>query len=213
MTAPRMLLVGAGGHAAACIDVIECRGQFSIGGCVDVAWVQGATVLGHAVLGDDAALPALRAAHDAALVAIGHAGDTASRRRLVATLEQLGYDLPTIVSSRAHVSRHAVVGRGTIVMHDAVIGPSARIGAHCIVNTRALVEHDVIVGDECHVATGAILNGGVQLGTGVFVGSGAVIRPGVRVHDGAFIAMGARVVRDVAAYERVPALATATVTR
>lgn len=203
MTRPRILLVGAGGHARACIDVIECEGRFTIGGCIDAAVSAGATVLGHAVLGDDASLAALRATYDVALVAIGHVGDCAPRRRLVAALEQQGYALPTIVSPRAHVSRHATVGRGTIVMHDAVIGPSARVGSHCIVNTRALIEHDATVGDDCHVATGAILNGGVRLGAGVFVGSGAVIRPGVQVHDGAFITMGARVLRDVTAAQRV----------
>lgn len=212
MSALRILLVGGGGHARACIDVIESTERFTIGGCVNAVFVAGDTVLGYPVLGDDDALATLRANHDAALVAIGHIGDTAIRRRLVATLDQLGYNLPTIISPRAHVSRHAEVGRGTIVMHDVVIGPNARVGSHCIVNTRALIEHDAIVGDDCHIATGAILNGGVRMGTGVFVGSGAVIRPGVQVHDGAFITMGARVTRDVTAYERVPANALLQVT-
>lgn len=203
MSAPRILLVGAGGHARACIDVIESTKQLTIGGCVNAVFVASDTVLGYPVLGDDDALAALRVNHDAALVAIGHIGDTAIRRRLVATLDQLGYNLPPIISPRAHVSRHAEVGRGTIVMHDVVIGPNARVGSHCIVNTRALIEHDAIVGDDCHIATGAILNGGVRIGTGVFVGSGAVIRPGVQVHDGAFIAMGALVTHDITACERV----------
>lgn len=207
MSVPRILLVGAGGHARACIDVIESTARFTIGGCVNAVFVAGATVLGHPVLGDDDALAALRATHDAALIAIGHLGDSFARRRMVATLVQLGFDLPTIISPRAHVSRHADVDRGTIVMHDVVIGPNARVGSHSIVNTRALIEHDVIVGDDCHIATGAILNGGVRIGRGAFVGSGAVIRPGVQVHEGAFITMGARVTCDVAAYERDPAKA------
>jgi sugar O-acyltransferase (sialic acid O-acetyltransferase NeuD family) len=213
MTTPRILLVGAGGHARACIDVIECAGRFTIGGCIDAAFVDGATVLGYPLLGDDAALPAQRATHDAALVAIGHVGDTAIRRRMAATLSRLGFDLPTIISPRAHVARSASIGCGTVVMHDVVIGPVASVGAHCIVNTRAMIEHDAIIGDDCHVATGAIINGGVRIGRGVFVGSGAVIRPGVEVQDGAFIAMGARVTRDVAAEERVPAKALLRVTR
>lgn len=205
MSAPRILLVGGGGHARACIDVIESTGRYTIGGSVNAVFVTGETVLGYPVLGDDDALTTLRATHDAALIAIGHVGDTSGRRRMVTVLEQLGFELPTIISPRAHVSRHARVGRGTIVMHDAVLGPNVTVAAHCIVNTRALLEHDVIVGDHCHVATGAILNGGVRIGADVFVGSGAVIRPGVQVHEGAFITMGAGVARDVAAHARVPA--------
>lgn len=210
MSGGTLVIVGAGGHARACLDVLEAEGRWQVAGFVGRADEVGTTVLGLPVLGTDDDLDALRREHDAALVAIGQLTDPAPRRRLAARLRAGGWALPVVVSPRAHVSRHARVGAGTIVMHDAVVNAGARIGTGCIVNTRALVEHDVVVGDDCHLATGVILNGGVRVGDGVFVGSGTIVRPGVVLHDGAVVAMGQRVTRDCAAGAWLPPRAATT---
>lgn len=199
-----LVIVGAGGHARACLDVLEAEGRWRVAGFIGRDEEVGTTVLGLPVLGSDDDLAVLRASHDAALVAVGQLTDPTPRRRIAARLRATGWALPTVVSPRAHVSRHAHVGAGTIVMHDAVVNAGARIGANCIVNTRALVEHDAIVGDDCHLATGVILNGGVRVGDGVFVGSGTIVRPGVSVHDGAVLAMGQCVTRDCPAGAWLP---------
>ena len=62
--------------------------------------------------------------------------------------------MPTVVSPRAYLSRHARVGGGTTVMHEAIVNCSAEIGENCIINTKALVEHDAKVGNHTHIATG-----------------------------------------------------------
>lgn len=209
MTRPTLVIVGAGGHARACLDVVEAEGRWAVAGFVERAGATTREVLGLPVLGTDDDLDALRREHGAALVALGQLTDPAPRRRLAARLRDGGWTLPTIVSPRAHVSRHARIGAGTIVMHDAIVNAGARVGANGILNTRVLVEHDVVVGDDCHLATGVILNGGVRVGDGVFVGSGTIVRPGVVLHDGAVVAMGQRVTRDCAAGAWLPPRAVA----
>ena len=49
MSGERILLVGAGGHAMACIDVIELEGRFVVAGLVGEEREVGSHVLGYAV--------------------------------------------------------------------------------------------------------------------------------------------------------------------
>lgn len=197
MTEP-LLLVGAGGHARACIDVIEQEGRFKIVGILGVSAEVGTQVLGYPVVGTDSDLPALRASASHALVTVGQIKSAAVRVKVFETLRNLAYALPVVVSPRAYVSRHANVGAGTIVMHGAVVNAGATVGENCILNTQSLVEHDVVIGDHCHVATSAAVNGGVRIGSETFVGSGAAIRQGITVGARCIIGMGYSVLRDCA---------------
>jgi sugar O-acyltransferase (sialic acid O-acetyltransferase NeuD family) len=196
MTAHPILLAGAGGHARACLDVIEQAGSFTIGGLVGSADEVGRDVLGYPVLGTDADLAALAATYRLGLVAVGQIKTPEVRIRLFDALKAHGYAAPAIVSPRGYVSAHALIGEGTIVMHGAIVNAGARVGRNCIINSRALIEHDTVVGDHCHIATGASVNSGVTIGSGTFVGSGATVRQGVRIGDRCVIGMAQRVLAD-----------------
>jgi sugar O-acyltransferase (sialic acid O-acetyltransferase NeuD family) len=191
-----ILLAGAGGHARACIDVIESHGGFTVAGLVGTASEVGKQVLGYSVLGtdDDLAGPLAHYAH--ALVAVGHIRTPEPRMHLFALLQSLGFTLPAIVSPLAHVSRHATLGAGTIVMHGAIVNAGAVVGCNCIINSHSLVEHDAAIGDHCHIATAAVINGGVQVGAGSFIGSNAALREGVRVGERCTIGMGEQLLDD-----------------
>jgi sugar O-acyltransferase (sialic acid O-acetyltransferase NeuD family) len=199
-----ILLVGAGGHARACIDVIETHGKFAIAGLVGQPHEVGSAVLGYRVIGQDADLPALVKHYPRALVTVGQIKTAEPRLRLFAWLERLGCECPQIVSPRAHVSRHATVGAGTIVMHGAVVNAAAIIGRNGIINTQSLIEHDTHVGDHCHVSTGALLNSGVRVGHRTFIGSGTSVRQGIVIGDDCVIGMGQRVLADCSSGARVP---------
>ncbi len=204
MSQPRLLLVGAGGHARACIDVIESTSAWTIIGLVGLVSEVGTCVLGYPVLGDDTELPSLLARCDAALVTVGQIKSADARRSLFAHIESAGRVPSAIVSPRAHVSRHAVIGHGTIVMHGAVVNASARVGCNGILNTLSLVEHDVVVGDHCHVSTHAAINSGVIVGEGTFLGSGSLVRQGLHIGAGSVIGMGQCVVKDCPPGTRLP---------
>jgi sugar O-acyltransferase (sialic acid O-acetyltransferase NeuD family) len=200
-----VLLVGAGGHASACIDVIETDGRFTVVGLVGAGAQVGERVLGYPVLGTDEDLPALAERHPTALVAVGHIQTAEPRIRLFERLRQLKCELPVIVSPLAHVSKHATLGAGTIVMHGAVINAGAVVGCNCIINSQALVEHDTHIGDHCHIATAAVLNGGVRVGTGTFVGSNATVRQNVSIGERCLIGMGESLLADCEAGTITPA--------
>jgi sugar O-acyltransferase (sialic acid O-acetyltransferase NeuD family) len=187
MNKPQIILIGAGGHCRSCIDVIEMEDKFIVAGVIDRPDSGLTSVFGYPVLGEDADLPGLRKKYDFALVAVGQIKSSALRIQLFERLRSLGFQLPVIQSSRAYVSKHAKVGAGTIVMHDALINAGASVGENCIINSKALIEHDAIVGSHCHISTGAIVNGEVRIGARTFFGSNAVCVHGISIPEGSFI--------------------------
>jgi sugar O-acyltransferase (sialic acid O-acetyltransferase NeuD family) len=206
LSTEQILLVGAGGHARASIDVLEQAAQFSVAGLAGLPNQVGTSVLGYPVVGTDADLARLRAQYAYALVVVGQIKSPEPRIRLFDLLLLHGYTLPVVVSPHAHVSRHATVGAGSIVMHGAVVNASAVVGRNCILNSQSLVEHDAVIGDHCHVATAAAINSGVSVGAATFVGSNSCIRQGIRIGERCVIGMGQRVLADCAAGTQLPGI-------
>ncbi len=195
----QLLLIGGGGHAAACIDVLRLSGIFSIAGFVDPALEPGTNCFGYPVLGRDEDLPALARLYPNAFITVGQIKTPTVRMRLFATLAALGCNLPRIVSPLAHAADSANLGAGTIVMHFALVNAYARVGKNCIVNTRAVIEHECHIGDHCHIAVGAVVCGNVTVEDGVFIGAGAVCRQGIHIGAGAVIGCGTTVLTDIPA--------------
>jgi len=196
MNKPNIILIGAGGHAHSCIDVIEQQNQFKIAGLVGMPAEMHDQHLGYKVIGTDDDLPELVTEYDYALISLGQIHSSESRLRLYQQAIKVGFQLPVIVAPTAYVSRHAVIGAGSIVMHGAIVNAGAKVGANCIINDKALIEHDVVVDDTCHISTGVILNGGVHIGSGSFIGSGSVIKEGVNIGKCSIVGMGIAVRHD-----------------
>ena len=191
-----LLLIGGGGHCRACIDVIELQGDYRIAGIVERPGEEH-RVAGYPVLGSDDDLPRLLRDTRWALITLGMSHGAERRRELYHQVRASNGRLATIVSPLAHLSRHARLGEGSIIMHQALVNAGARIGANTIINSQALVEHDSTVGDHCHIATGARINGGCRIGDGSLIGSGATILPGRCIAPGSRIGAGAVVTRDI----------------
>lgn len=199
-----ILLIGAGGHARACIDVIEREQRFAIAGLIGTASEVGKRVLDYPVIGIDADLEDALAEIGRALIAVGQIKTPETRIRLFDIAEKSGCALPVIVSPHAYVSRHSTVGDGSIVMHGALVNAGARIGRNCILNSQSLVEHDSVVGDNCHIATAAAVNSGVSIGGGTFVGSNSSVRQGLTIGERCVIGMGQRVLSNCAPGTQLP---------
>lgn len=197
-----IILIGAGGHSSACIDVIEQHGEFHIEGLVGQPQDLGADRLGYAVIGTDDDLPDLARRYQCALVTVGQIESPRVRIGIYRRVTELGFQMPDIVSPSAYVSTHASIGAGTIIMHGAIINAGASIGRNCIINSRALIEHDATVGDHCHISTSASLNGGVRIGDGSFVGSGSVVRDQISIGKECVVGLGLCVRHDQPDYTR-----------
>lgn len=202
MSKPKIILIGAGGHAHACIDVIEQNGQYQITGLVGKSAEMHTRHFGYSVIATDGDLPQLAKDYQYALITVGQIQTPNHRMRLYQQATELGFQLPAIIAPSAHVSRHAAIGAGTIVMHGAIVNAGATVGNNCIINTRALLEHDATVQDHCHISTGAILNGDVHIAVGSFIGSGCIIKEGVTIGNRCIIGIGLAVRRNQADHAR-----------
>jgi sugar O-acyltransferase (sialic acid O-acetyltransferase NeuD family) len=185
-----LLLIGGGGHCKSIIDVIEEEGSFSIAGIIDKSDLLGKTVLGYPIIGNDLDLNQLAKKFTYALITVGQIKSPNLRIKLFKKAKEFGFILPSIVSPRAYVSKHATIGDGTVIMHCALVNANARIGKNCIVNTKSLVEHDALVEDNCHLSTNTIINGGVVVGQGSFVGSNSTTKEGIKIDENSFIKAG-----------------------
>lgn len=177
-----LILIGGGGHCKSVIDVAESAG-YTILGILDRPEEVGKKVLSYEVIGtdDDMAKYADQAEF---IVTVGQIKSPNLRIKLHEMVVQVGGRLATIISPKAHVSKYAKVGPGTVVMHQAVVNADAKIGKGCIINTFSNIEHDVEIGDYCHVSTGAMVNGGSYIADGTFLGSQSVVNQGVRIKMG-----------------------------
>ena len=185
-----IFILGGGGHARSCIDVIEAEGSYAIAGIVAP---ETEPVMGYAHLGDDSNLGEVVGRYKNALIGIGQVRSPHVRISLYKRLKDIGAVLPTIISPKAYASPRATIADGTIVMHGAVVNAGAIVGSNCIINSLALVEHDAMIADHCHISTGARINGGVQVGSGTFIGSGAIIHEGISIGSHCIVAAGSLV--------------------
>jgi len=187
MEIKELVLIGGGGHCKSCIEVINTSGKYIIKGILDLDENIGKDVLGYKVIGTDKDIPMLIKNKMKFLITIGSIGDSSKRIELFNLVLSLGGDIPTIYAPTAYVSKSALIGKGTIIMHQTFVNASVIIGVNCIINTKSLIEHDAVIGDHCHISTGSIVNGGTIIGARSFFGSGAVTKQYISIPDGSFI--------------------------
>ena len=185
---PEIILIGGGGHCRSVIDVIELENKYKIAGIVDKKELIGQDVLGYKVIGCDDDLAELFKRYKLAIVTVGQIQSNTLRVKLFTLLKDIGYNLPTIISPLAYISKHATIKEGSVIMHHALVNANAKVGRNCIINTKALIEHDAVVEDNSHISTGAIINGGVVVKESSFVGSNATSKEYIEI-DG-FIKAG-----------------------
>jgi sugar O-acyltransferase (sialic acid O-acetyltransferase NeuD family) len=209
MVREKLILIGGSGHCKSCIDVIQAEGRFDIAGIVENPNYRegnapfpgndnpGYQVSGYQVIGTDDDLPELIREYKNALITVGQIRNADIRIRLFNLVRSLGGVLPVIISPNAYVSRSALIGAGTIVMHHAIVNAEARIGVNCILNSGSLVEHETAVGDHCHISTYAVLNGQCRVGNRTFVGSRVVLSNNTNIGDDTVVSAGSIVMHSL----------------
>lgn len=189
----RLALLGASGHGKVVADAALAGGWGAVE-FFDDAWPQRQSNGPWSVTGDSATLIARLQEFQGVIVSIG---DCAVRWNRQQELQAAGAPLITVVHPAALVSRHAMLGAGTVVMAGAVVNIGTVVGQSCIINTGATVDHDCHLGDAVHVCPGAHLSGNVQVGHGSWVGVGAAVKQGMIIGERVMVGAGAVVVLAV----------------
>ena len=195
MIKKQLILVGGGGHAKACLDVIESDSFWHLKGYLDVKQTLSDTY-GLAYLGSDS--EASKFVQEAQfLITVGQLGFSPIREKLYNELKKLNAEFAIVKAINSIISKKSIIGCGTIVMHGAILQADTSVGENCIINDRVLIEHDSTIGNHCHISTGVIINGDVRIGNGVFIGSGSVLRNGITIGDNCVIGMGSVVTKSI----------------
>lgn len=184
----KIVLIGGGGHCKSVIDVVEQENKYEIIGVIDTKENIGKKVLGYQIIGCDDDLSEVFKICKNAVVSVGHIKSNALRVSLFEKAKNIGFNMPTIISPLAYVSRYSKIGEGSVVFHHALVNSNAEVGKNCIINTKALIEHDSIIRDNCHISTASVINGGVVVKENTFFGSNSVSKEYVEI-DG-FIKAG-----------------------
>lgn len=186
----KIILIGGGGHAKSCIDVLEQENEFEIIGILDIKERIGQKVLGYQIIGTDDDIKKFAKENYTFLITLGQLDSAKPRIEIYNKLIEANAKIATVISPFAYVSKHATIGRGTIIMHGSIVNADACIGENCIINTKSLIEHDAKVASHCHISTGAIINGGVNIGTESFIGSNSVSKQYSTIEKNNFIKAG-----------------------
>jgi len=197
MKKPEIILVGGGGHCKSCIDVIEQEGKYQIKGIIDLPEFQEQNVLGYPIIGTDDDLPNLAKKGYFFLITLGYLGNSNIRESIYDSISANGGELPYIISPLAYTSKHSKIGRGTIIMHHAIINANTEIGENCIINTKVLIEHDCVIGNHNHVSTSTVINGSCRIGDSCLIGSSSVLKHNLSIVSNCIIGQGSVIVKDI----------------
>jgi UDP-perosamine 4-acetyltransferase len=193
MTPEGIVVIGAGGHAKVCIELLRAMGE-------PVDWCVGGedgpdTCVGVPVLRGDVHLARLRdEGYHRVFVALG---SNSLRERLADDVVKLDFTLVSAISPTSEISPSARIGVGVAIMSGVVINAESNIHDLAIINTGATIDHDCVIGRAAHIAPQSGLAGNVSVGRRSFLGIGSRAIPGVRIGEDVVVGAGAVVIRDV----------------
>lgn len=193
-----IVVVGAGGHAKVCIELLRAMGR-TVDYCIGSAGAVSACLGVPVVEGDERMKQLRKQGYEEAFIAIG---SNALRDRLGSLATELGYSLVNAISPLAQVSPTASIGKGVAIMAGAIINAEAVIGDLAIINTGATIDHDCSIGRAVHIAPQSALAGNVTVADGAFLGIGCKVIPGMTIGREVTLGAGTVVIRDVPAYAK-----------
>jgi sugar O-acyltransferase (sialic acid O-acetyltransferase NeuD family) len=194
----RILILGGGGHAKICIDMIKQMRTLEIVGIVDSNLARGERVLGVPVLaGEDELENLYNQGIRLAVNGVGAVSDPPVREEIYRKLKRVGFGFPNIIHPRAAVEPSVVMGEGNQIMANAIVGADARLHNNCIVNAGAIVSHDCVLHDNAHVSPGAVLAANITVGRNTLIGMGCTVYLGLEIGDNVVIYNGTDVTRNV----------------
>lgn len=194
MKKKKIYLIGSGGHASSCIEVLETSKKFEIAGIFSDD--KKNFFLDYKILGNINSLLKKNKKFNLH-IAIGSIKNYSFRRNLFLKLQKKGHHFPSIVSNRAIVSKRSKIGDGSIIFHSSIINANAEIGKNCIINTNSCIEHDVKISDHAHISTCAVINGNCKIGMGTFIGSSTVLKENIEVGSKSIIGFGKSISKNV----------------
>ena len=164
-----VIIIGASGHGKVIADIIQKSGD-KVYGFLDDNTELSDTFLGFPVLGT---IDKYKKYSNIAEFVIA-IGDAETRNAISKKIQDVGIYTaihPTAVISNLDVT----IGKGTVIMANAVINSGSRIGEFCIINTGAIVAGTVYVGQYTWIGIGAVVSNNLKICENCIIRAGAVV--------------------------------------
>jgi sugar O-acyltransferase (sialic acid O-acetyltransferase NeuD family) len=183
-----IVVYGAGGHGFAVMELINLLGEFKPVAVYD-DHPKHRAILGVPVQ----QTPTITEAPYMCITI----GNNSNRKKVVAGLRT---NFPNFIHPRVCRYPSLVIGKGNVILPNAVLDAAVTVGDFCIVNNNATLSHNVTLEDFVHVAINAAVSGGVSIGEGALIGAGSVILPELKIGKWAVVGAGAVVTKNVPDY-------------
>lgn len=191
----KVLVIGSGGHAKSCIEVIERLKKFKIIGLIDKK--VNKRIGKYKVLFNDKDVKKIKKSSTNLVLGIGSVNNLKKRNIIFQRFKKLGFKFPKVISNNSTVSKNTTIGEGTIVFNHVLINTGSVIGKNCIINNKSLIEHDAIIEDHVHISTCVTINGNCKIGQNSFIGSRSVLKNDITIKKDSFVKMGSIIKKNL----------------
>ncbi|MDB4020719.1 acetyltransferase [Litorivicinus sp.] len=129
-------------------------------------------------------------------IAISYSRLNEDRKEKYLQSKNLGYQMPSYVSSKATVLNDHKIGDNCFILEDNTIQPFVSIGNNVTIWSGNHIGHHSIIRDHSFISSHVVVSGGVTLGESCFVGVNATLRDHVSIGPKCVIGAGARILKD-----------------
>ncbi|MFB9276300.1 acetyltransferase [Cohnella cellulosilytica] len=194
------ILVGGGGHATVCLDLLLRQNIRIIG---YISKEPSSHINAVPYLGEDEQMQAFAPNEVQLVMGVGFIVGSSLREVLFNRYKSKGYQFATLIHDAAIVSTSVKVSEGAQIMAGAVVQTDAVIGQNALINTRASVDHGSCIGDHAALMPGTTICGDVNVAESVYVGAGATILPNLTIGERSVVGAGAVVINSLASHSFV----------
>lgn len=196
-----VIVLGGGGHAKVCIDLLIRRNIQLIG--YSALENNGVLQMKCPYIGDDDTIFTYSSDEVMLVNGIGSIAESKVRRQVFDKFSSAGYSFLTLIHDTAIISQDVVIQEGAQIMAGSIVQAGSVIGKNTIINTRVTIDHDCRIGQHSHVSPGAIICGGVSVGNSTHVGAGATVIQKLSIGNYSIVGAGAVVLNNVLDYRTV----------
>lgn len=124
-------------------------------------------------------------------------GEPSLRERLHEKLRAHGVRLATVIDPQTTISASARLGDGCIVGPGSFISCDTVLGENVFLEINCIVGHDIRIGDHSVISSCSVLGGQSRIGRAAFVGMNASIREKVEIGNNSIVGMASAVFNSV----------------
>lgn len=190
----QIIIYGAGNCGRKAVEVLFRQKRFVCRGFIDDTCAKN-SVQEIPIIGSKRDLQELfNQGLKKAFVAIGNNN---KRKELCEHLENIGFELVSLIDPSSFVSREAMIGKGVLIMPNVYVGHGSEIGNFTVCQANSIISHYVKIGTAVNISYGSIVSAYSSVGDFSRICIGAKIINKMVVGKSALVGAGSVVTKSV----------------